>query len=162
MTANIDFEDVVLRIDVLLLINSDGEITLQIQQRNDDIIGSTLIGNDEIPTIGTQVIGTTVMVPDGGTVLLGGLISQDDQKSESGIPLFANFPFVGRVFGNTTDSLLRQELLIFIQPKIIRSEHDRQFADQDLKDRTRVAPSALEFATDPKLQEKGFSDHKVV
>ncbi len=40
------------------------------------------------------------------------------------------------------------ELLIFIQPKIIRSEHDRQFADQDLKDRTRVAPSALEFATD--------------
>ncbi|MDF1824042.1 MAG: secretin N-terminal domain-containing protein [Verrucomicrobiales bacterium] len=148
VTANIDFEDVVLRIDVLPLINADGEITLQIQQRNDDIIGSTLIGNDEIPTIGTQVIGTTVMVPDGGTVLLGGLISQDDQKSESGVPLFANLPLVGRVFGNTSDSLLRQELLIFIQPKIIRSEHDRVYADQDMQDRTKVATSAMEFAND--------------
>lgn len=148
VTANIDFEDVVLRIDVLPLINADGEITLQIQQRNDDIIGSTLIGNDEIPTIGTQVIGTTVMVPDGGTVLLGGLISQDDQKSENGIPLFANLPLVGRVFGNTSDSIMRQELLIFIQPTIIRNEHDRDYADQDMQDRTRVAPNAIEFAND--------------
>lgn len=146
VTANIDFEDVVLRIDVLPLINVDGEITLQIQQRNDDIIGSTLIGNDEIPTIGTQVLGTTVMVNDGGTVLLGGLISEEDQKSENGIPLFANLPFVGRVFGNTSDSVQRQELLIFIQPTIIRNPHDRQLADEDMKERTRLAPSAVAFA----------------
>lgn len=145
VTANIDFVDVVLRVSVVPLINSDGEITLQIQQQNDDIIGSQLIGGNDIPTIGTQTLGTTVMVPDGGTVLLGGLINEEDTKGESGVPLFANLPVVGRVFGSQNDSVQRQELLIFIQPKVIRQRHDQNFADQDLISRTRVGPEAVEF-----------------
>lgn len=146
VTASIDYENVVLRIAVVPLINADGEITLQIQQKNDDIVGSTIIGGDEIPTIGTQSLGTTVMVPDGGTVLLGGLISEDDSKAEAGLPLFVNLPLVGRVFGSTTDNLSRQELLIFIQPKVIRNETDRFYTDTDMKDRTRIAPEAEAFA----------------
>lgn len=148
VTASIDYENVVLRIAVIPLINANGEITLQIQQKNDDIVGSTIIGGDEIPTIGTQSLGTTVMVPDGGTVLLGGLISEDDSKAQSGLPLFANFPLVGRVFGSTTDAVSREELLIFIQPKVIRSEFDQTVIDNDLKDRTRIAQPAMDFATD--------------
>ena len=147
VTASIDYENVVLRIAVIPLINANGEITLQIQQKNDDIVGSTIIGGDEIPTIGTQSLGTTVMVPDGGTVLLGGLISEDDSKAQSGLPLFANLPFVGRVFGSTTDAINREELLIFIQPKVIRSESEQVLVDNDLKDRTRIALPAEEFAT---------------
>ena len=146
VTASIDYENVVLRIAVIPLINADGEITLQIQQKNDDIVGSTIIGGDAIPTIGTQSLGTTVMVPDGGTVLLGGLISEDDSKAEAGLPLFVNLPLVGRVFGSTKDELNRQELLIFIQPKVIRNESDRFFTDTDMKDRTRLAPEAEAFA----------------
>lgn len=148
VTASIDYENVVLRIAVIPLINANGEITLQIQQKNDDIVGSTIIGGDEIPTIGTQSLGTTVMVPDGGTVLLGGLISEDDSKAQSGLPLFANLPLVGRVFGSTSDTINREELLIFIQPKVIRSEFDQTIVDNDLKDRTRIAQPAMEFATD--------------
>jgi general secretion pathway protein D len=146
VTANIDYENVVLRIAVVPLINADGEITLQIQQRNDDIIGSTVIGGEEVPTIGTQSLGTTVMVEDGGTVLLGGLISEGDTKTESGIPLFANLPLVGRVFGSTKDNVNRQELLIFIQPKIIRHAGDQFYVDQDMKDRTRIGTEADQWA----------------
>jgi len=146
VTANIDFEDVVLRIDVIPLINADGEITLQIQQRNDDIVGSTTIGNDQIPTIGTQVLGTTVMVQDGGTVLLGGLISEDDRKNESGLPLMSSLPLIGRVFGSTQQNVSRQELMIFIQPKIIRSNSDYTRVDEDMKQRSQMAPNAEAFA----------------
>lgn len=147
VTANIDFENVVLRIAVLPLINANGEITLQIQQKNDEIVGSQLIGGDEIPTIGTQTLGTTVMVDDGGTVLLGGLISEGDRKSESGLPLFANLPLVGRVFGSTGENVSRQELLIFLQPKVIRHHSDQLEIDHQLIDRTRVGSEATEFAT---------------
>ena len=147
VTASIDYENVVLRIAVIPLINANGEITLQIQQKNDDIVGSTIIGGDEIPTIGTQSLGTTVMVPDGGTVLLGGLISEDDSKAQAGLPLFANLPLVGRVFGSTSDEINREELLIFIQPKVIRDEAERAYVDNDLLDRARVAVPATEFAT---------------
>lgn len=146
VTANIDYENVVLRVAVLPLINADGQITLQIQQTNDDIVGSTVIGGDAIPTIGTQTLGTTVMVPDGGTVLLGGLISEDDSKAEAGLPLFANIPMLGRVFGSTKDRISREELLIFIQPKVIRNENDQFFVDSDMKERTSLALPASEFA----------------
>ncbi len=146
VTANIDFEDVVLRISVRPRINSRDEITLQIQQRNDDIVGSQLIGGDEIPTIGTQSLGTTVIVQDGGTVLLGGLISEEDSKAESGLPLFANLPMLGRVFGSTQDNVQRQELLIFIQPKVIRHPSDQTRVDRDLKNRTRISTEAEDFA----------------
>jgi type II secretion system protein D len=146
VTANIDFENVVLRIAVLPLINADGEITLQIQQKNDSIVDNRIISGEEVPTIGTQSLGTTVMVNDGGTVLLGGLISEGDSKAESGVPLFANLPLVGRVFGSTKNGIDRQELLIFIQPKVIRHAGDQLFADQDMKDRTRVAAESEEWA----------------
>ncbi len=146
VTANIDFENVVLEVSVLPLINADGEITLQIQQRNDDITGSQLIGGDEIPTIGTQALGTTVMVRDGGTVMLGGLITEEDRKTESGLPLFTNIPLLGRVVGSTRDNLARQELIIFIQPRIIRNETERWSADLDLANRTAVAIDSYEFA----------------
>lgn len=154
VTANIDFENVVLRIAVVPLINANGEITLQIQQKNDSITGSTVIGGDSIPTIGTQSLGTTVMVPDGGTVLLGGLISEDDGKNQAGAPLFVNWPLLGRVFGSTQDRLNRRELLIFIQPKVIRDEFDHRLVDTDLKDRTQVGLPAEEFAenTDNNLE----------
>ncbi|MAS92689.1 MAG: hypothetical protein CMO55_05775 [Verrucomicrobiales bacterium] len=146
VTANIDYINVVLSVSVIPLINSEGEITLQIQQRNDDIVGQQLIGNNSVPTIGTQTLGTTIIVDDGGTVLLGGLISEGDSKAESGIPLFASLPLVGRVFGSTLDNVNRQELLIFIQPKIINDKCEHEFVDDDMITRTRVGQSAEEFA----------------
>jgi general secretion pathway protein D len=148
VTANIDYENVVLRIAVVPLINADGEITLQIQQQNDSIIGNRIISGQAVPTIGTQSLGTTVMVDDGGTVLLGGLISEGDTKDESGIPLFANIPLLGRVFGSTKDNVNRQELLIFIQPKVIRQSSDQFLADRDMKDRTRIGEQADDWAVD--------------
>lgn len=146
ITSNIDYEEVLLRIQVIPLINNDGHITLKIHQQNDNIIGSQTIGNDQIPTIGTQALGTTIMVADGGTALLGGLIAEEEQKSESGLPLFSNLPLVGRVFGSTSDSVSRQELLVFIQPKIIASESDYEKADQDMIDRVRLGAGAERFA----------------
>ncbi|MCB1063680.1 MAG: type II and III secretion system protein, partial [Verrucomicrobiae bacterium] len=148
VTASIDYEEVVLRIQVLPLINEADEITLRIQQLNDDIIGSTIIGGDAIPTIGTQSLGTTVMIPDGSTVLLGGLISEDETGSESGLPTFTNLPLLGKVFGSNKKSSSRQELLIFIQPKIIDDPRDQESVDQDLITRTKIGPDVETFAGD--------------
>ncbi len=145
INSTIDYEDVVLRIDVIPLINENGEITLQIRQKNDNIIGQQNIGGNQVPTIGTQALGTTVMVQDGGMVLLGGLISEQDARTKSGLPLFFDFNLLGRVFGSTVDNIERQELLIFIQPKIIRSSSQHTSVDDDLINRTRVGEGARDF-----------------
>jgi general secretion pathway protein D len=148
VTASIDYVDVVLQIDVLPSINANDEITLKIRQVNDSIVGSQSIGNDDIPTIGTQELETTVMVPNGGTVLLGGLISENNDKDESTLPWIKDVPLVGDVFGSRTRAKDRNELLIFIQPKIIDNETDRDAVDQDLKTRTTIAEDAEEFIGD--------------
>lgn len=145
INSTIDYEDVVLRIDVIPLINENGEITLQIRQKNDNIIGQQNIGGNQVPTIGTQALGTTVMVQDGGMVLLGGLISEQDARTKSGLPLFFDFNLLGRVFGKTVDNIERQELLIFIQPKIIRSSSQHTSVDDDLINRTRIGEGARDF-----------------
>lgn len=145
INSTIDYVDVVLRIDVIPLINENGEITLQIRQNNDNIIATQNIGGNQVPTIGTQALGTTVMVQDGGMVLLGGLISEQDARTKSGLPLFFDLNLLGRVFGSTVDNIERQELLIFIQPKIISSPFQRSSVDEDMINRTQVGQGAREF-----------------
>ncbi len=153
VTASISFEEVLLEIEVIPLINADDEVTLQIYQINDDIVGSQNIGGNDIPTIGTQRLLTTVMVPNESTVLLGGLISEDEQKSASGLPIFVNVPFVGPLFGSAQKTKNRQELLIFIQPKIIRNSVHQYNADRDLDTRAEVRDEAADFAESPVVSE---------
>ncbi len=152
VTSAIDFEEVLLEIAVKPLINAEDEIMLRIHQINDDIVGSQIIGGDEIPTIGTQALETTVIVPNGSTVLLGGLISEEDSKSESGLPLFVNLPLVGKVFGSTGKTSNRQELLVFIQPEIIDTNRDMVRADRENDSRYDLSDEALEFALPPDVQ----------
>ncbi len=148
--SSISFEEVLLQVRVLPLINSDDQVTLQIEQNNDDIVGSQNISGNDIPTIGTQQLYTTVIVPDGGTVLLGGLISEDDRKTDTGLPVFVGLPLVGPLFGNADHEKSRQELLIFIQPKIVETEVDLANAQADVAARSELADEALGFAA-PKV-----------
>lgn len=145
VSSSISFEEVLLQVRVLPLINSKDEVTLLIEQVNDDIIGSQNISGNDIPTIGTQQMYTTVIVPNGGTVLLGGLISQDNRKTDSGLPIFVNLPLVGPIFG-TERQKDRQELLIFIQPKIVENEVHLANAQEDFDARSEFADEVKEFA----------------
>lgn len=145
VSSSISFQDVLLKIRVLPLINSRDEVTLLIEQENEDIIGSQNISGNDIPTIGTQQMFTTVMVPNGGTVLLGGLISQDNRKTDSGLPIFVSMPLIGPVFG-TQRQKDRQELLIFIQPRIVEQDTHLANAQTDFTQRSEFAGDVLEFA----------------
>jgi type II secretion system protein D len=149
VASTIQFQDVVLRLEVIPLINSRDEVTLKISQVNDDIVGSTFVSGNEIPTIGTQEMRTTVIIPNKSTVLLGGLISDDRRDSNGGLPVLTRIPVVKHLAGNTSRSTVRQELLIFIQPQIVEGDVDLAEAGADTLDRTELSQDALEFATSP-------------
>ncbi len=149
VASSIQFQDVVLRLEVIPLINSDNEVTLKISQVNDDIIGSTIVSGNEIPTIGTQEMRTTVIVPNKSTVLLGGLISEDHSSGQTGLPFLTRIPLVKHLTGSTERATSRQELLIFIQPHIVNNDHDLALANADTLERTSLEEKALEFATSP-------------
>jgi type II secretion system protein D len=122
--SNIQYQDVVLKIEVVPLINSAREISLQIVETNDTLAkgvnNSTDIGGGvAVPKIDTQKLTTTIIVPDGATILMGGLISQTDNKTSSGIPFISTIPLLGNLFKSTTDDTERRELVVMIQPSVV-------------------------------------------
>ncbi|MCW1920930.1 hypothetical protein OKA05_00090 [Luteolibacter arcticus] len=122
-STNIDYRDVVLDLEVTPLVNSPDEITLHITVQNDEVVGSQVIeGVGEVPTISTRLLDTTVTVPNNETIVLGGLITTRNNQSRSGIPLLSQIPYIGGLFGSTDNKTDREELLVFIQPKIINDK----------------------------------------
>ena len=160
INSSISFEEVLLQVRVLPLINSKDEVTLLIDQVNDDIVGSQNISGNDIPTIGTQQLFTTVIVPNGGTVLLGGLISEDNRKTDTGLPVFVTLPLVGPLFGSASHEKNRQELLIFIQPRIIEEDAHTINAQADFKARSQFYQDVEQFSA-PKVTSQAKSKNIV-
>jgi type II secretion system protein D len=144
--SNIQYQDVVLKIEVVPLINSAREITLQIIQTNDNIIpgaNTNIGGGVTVPEIATQELTTTVIVPDRGTILLGGLITQQDDKTVSGVPFLSTIPLMGTLFKSTTDTTRREELVVMIQPSVVMDNLEMREVSKTERDLTGFSSKEL-------------------
>jgi len=152
VTTTVDFKDVVLKLEVVPLINPNGEVTLTIAQVNDNIVGTQRVEPNDIPIISTQQVITTVTVQDGHTVVLGGLISEQDKKDTGGVPGISRIPVLGSLFKNNTKSKSRSELIIFIQPHVVNDNLQLSNASNNEDIRTSIGAEAAEkFPTDASL-----------
>jgi type II secretory pathway component GspD/PulD (secretin) len=145
-STNIEYRDVVLSMEVRPLVNSDKEITMSINLLNDEIVGSQLIDGNDIPTIGTRALSTTVTIPNNATVVLGGLITKSDRNSVSGIPILSSIPLLGKFFSTTSKATERSELLIFIQPKIVNNSGSLLDAQLDIDSRYEISDGVRVFS----------------
>ena len=136
--TTIEFEDVVLKLEVVPTINKNNEVTLDIVQVNDNVIGSSIVAGSEVPIIGTQELNTTVTVPHKHTIVLGGLISEENNDGDTGVPFLSRVPVLGYLVKNTKRGNKRSELLIFIQPTIVDDEASLKAASRDEDARTLV------------------------
>ncbi|MDX1680550.1 MAG: secretin N-terminal domain-containing protein, partial [Akkermansiaceae bacterium] len=124
--TRIQYEDVVLKLEVIPLVNSKDEITMEIALLSDEQNGNQIIegagtngGDLTVPRISTREILTTATVPNKETIVLGGLIVGRTNKDKTGIPILSDIPLVGGLFGTTTKGNDRSELLVFIQPSLV-------------------------------------------
>jgi type II secretion system protein D len=148
--SNIQYQDVVLKIEVVPLINSAKEISLQIVQTNDNIApgqNQNVGGGVVVPDILTQELNTTVIVPDRATILLGGLVTQDDAKSVAGVPFLSTIPLMGNLFKNTGDTTNRQELVVMIQPTVVQNNSELDEASKTERDLTGFSAKELQPLT---------------
>ena len=146
-SVSVTYRDVVLKLEVIPLINSDEEVTLRIAQINDNIIGSQTIGGNTVPTIGTQELLTEVAVKNGATVVLGGLITEKTTKNKNGVLGLSRIPILGNLFGTTQNQTTREELLIFIQPRIVRSDDPLDTPNNIESGRSKVYDEAMQFGS---------------
>ncbi|MEN3942489.1 secretin N-terminal domain-containing protein [Prosthecobacter sp. SYSU 5D2] len=144
-SSSIEYRDVVLKLEVVPLINNDNEVTLRIAQVNDNIVGEQNISGNTVPTIGTQELLTTVTVRDGATVVLGGLITERTGTTERGGIFLRRVPVLKHLFGTTEKTTSRDELLIFIQPKIINSTAQLDSPNHLEAQRSRIMEETIRF-----------------
>jgi len=115
------FKNAVLSLKVTPLITPDNRVVLDLDV-SDDTVGAqvTSATGGSVPSIDTREIITQVLVNDGQTVVLGGILETTKTKSANKVPFFADIPVLGYLFRSTTDINNKTELLIFITPKILR------------------------------------------
>jgi type IV pilus assembly protein PilQ len=115
----VTYIDAFLRLTVVPQITSEGTIFLNVDVENTTPdFGRTINGN---PTLITQQATTQVLVTDGGTVVIGGVIQTNNSVSVSQVPLLGSIPWLGELFKHTTVSTSNQELIFFITPRIIQT-----------------------------------------
>lgn len=115
------FKKAVLALRVKPQITPDNRIILDLTISKDSVgqlVASATGGN--VPSIDTRVIQTQVLVNDGQTVVLGGIMETEQRESEKKVPFLGDVPGLGHLFKSKTRSNNKKELLIFVTPKILR------------------------------------------
>ncbi|WP_277810833.1 type IV pilus secretin PilQ [Chromohalobacter canadensis] len=118
--TNVEFKEAVLSLEATPQITPDGSIVMDLLINN-DTVSDTSYG-DGAPAIDTNSIETQVLVNDGETVVLGGILTSEQLRNLYKTPLLGDLPFIGSLFRYTQESNEKVELLIFITPKIIGDE----------------------------------------
>ena len=112
-------QEVGVKLTVTPQINEGNSVKLVINQEVSSVIGPITATTTDLITSKRQ-IQTTVLVEDGDTIVLGGLIDDDVQELEKKIPILGDIPFLGRLFKSTSTSRSKRNLIVFMRPKIIR------------------------------------------
>jgi general secretion pathway protein D len=146
-TSSIAYEDVLLQLDIIPLINQNHDVTLQIRQTNNSLGKNQDISGNLVPIINTQEINTEVTVPDKSTVVIGGLITDNTTRDTSGVPFLSDIPILGYLFKDTTKNKERDELIIMISPQVVETEADQIAVNEEEKQRTILGREAVQAAT---------------
>jgi type II secretion system protein D len=142
VASTIEYKKVALQLEVVPLINSEKEVSLDILQKIDSLVagGNVNIGGNNVPTIATRYIRTNVAAENGSTIVLGGLIQDNKQKSFSGIPILDKIPYVGAAFRSTSYTRMRTELIILMCPEVTLTKLDLYRLREKTEDKTHFGP----------------------
>ncbi len=119
-----EFVNAELKLEVTPVINPDNTIILDVLATNDS---PSLTAGATAPSIDTKKAQTKVLVNDGATTVIGGIFVENESETEEGVPYLMNVPILGNLFKSSKVQTTKDELLIFITPRIIHDEYKFTF-----------------------------------
>ena len=135
VSTNIQYKDTGVSLAVTPSVNAGNMVTMQINQAVTDV-GQIDTATGQRTFLQRQ-ISSKVAVRSGETLVLGGLIRDNVISGKSGLPILHDIPVVGNLFGNTTVTTDRTELLVVITPRVVRSDVETRELSQELRDRMK-------------------------
>ena len=137
----IDYKDTGVILQVVPRVNVNGNVVLDVQQEISNVV-DTASSTTLTPTVSQRKIKSTIAVASGQTVLLAGLIGENENHDHPTLPGLQDVPVIGDVFGHTTSTSQRTELIIFIRPQIIRNSVDAHYVAEELRSKLRGTAQA--------------------
>ena len=128
--TTIERRDVGITMRVTPRVNQGDVVQLEISQEVSSLLNTNVAGAADLVT-NRRSIKTTVLADNGGTIVLGGLITDDRQSTRAQVPGLGNLPIIGGLFRSRNESARRQTLFIFLRPTILRSRGDVASAAND-------------------------------
>jgi general secretion pathway protein D len=126
-------------LQVVPKVNSGGLVTLDVSQEVSAVATTPASSGIDSPTFSERKVRSHVVVQDGQTVGLAGLISDDVSRGNSGIPYLKDIPVLGSLFGTQSNTRQRTELLILITPHVLRDQGDARSLTQDMREKLKNA-----------------------
>jgi general secretion pathway protein D len=116
-------------------VNESGLVSLDIAQEVSTYETIELGIADKTIILNKAEATTNVVVKDGETIVIGGLIREDSTKSITGVPWLSKIPLFGHLFGNTIDDDARQEIIILLTPRVVKTQSEAKDVTSDYVDR---------------------------
>ncbi|MGD0650784.1 MAG: type II secretion system secretin GspD [Verrucomicrobiia bacterium] len=142
LNANIEYKDVAIELKVTPRINPDGYVRMDIEQKVNDLGPYVNVSGTSVPTIEKREAKSSVAVEDQSTIVLGGMIKETKNVTETKTPFFGDIPFLGQIFKGKKSGKLRTELIIFIRPTVLRTDAQ---AVAEARRRSRLLKGAEEL-----------------
>ena len=133
---SIDYRKTGLVLTVKPRVNAGGLVTMEVEQEA-SIVPTTSDANSLTPRIRQRKITSTVAVNSGNTIILGGLIQDNRDRAESGIPGFHKIPVLGGLFGTKADNQNRTELIVLITPRAVSNGTSALQVTEEFRQRLR-------------------------
>ena len=121
-TQSIQYRSVGVILKVTPLINESGLVSMEVEQEVSNVFGKSVVEGINSPVFQTRKATTNLVVQDGHTIIIGGLIQTQHVKSHSGIPILKDLPVLGYLFGWRSHANEKTELLFAITPHVIQSK----------------------------------------
>lgn len=139
---NIQYRNTGILLSVTPHINERGLVRMEISQEISSIEDTTL-GAINSPLFRKRLATTTVVVNDGQTIVIGGLMEQEKSDNENNVPFVRRIPLLKYLFGYENKSFQNRELLIFITPHVVESEQDNDFISRNFIKRLQVIKRSM-------------------
>jgi general secretion pathway protein D len=132
---SIEYRDTGVILKVRPRIGRDGTVAMDIGQEVSRVAPSaTSDENILAPTITQRLVTSRLDVQDGQSIAIGGMIGQEDRRERARVPILGSIPFIGALFGATSNSRQRTELVVILTPHIVRDPAAAQAASEELRD----------------------------
>lgn len=132
---SITYKDTGVQLTVTPSVNDGGLVTLDIEQSVTDV--GPVDSATKQRSFNQRAVKSRVAIRSGESVVLGGMIRDNETEGQSGVPVLKDIPLVGALFSTTTKASTRTELLIFITPRVMESDQDLRDLNVEMRSRMR-------------------------